>query len=115
MWTVKCRAENECYPYPEKPLYCPLCGNPILLHDFRAYRSTHGFYYCDVHAKCTYCGLYLTFGIPLDPNDYNRLVNSRYHGKIMTKEIQEILSEIEELNIEDKKRVSDRLACLGYW
>lgn len=55
---------------PSEPLYCPICGEELLLHDFRCYAHRYPdgqpeLRHCDVHLKCPGCGLWLTFGVPV--------------------------------------------------
>ena len=108
-WKVV-KINNDYIIVPTQPLFCPICSHRILIHDFRAYYSAQKFYHCDIHAKCSYCGLYLTFGIPISADEYARLRSSRLHGKVIT---HEILNIIEEKELQETIR--EKLRTWGYW
>jgi hypothetical protein len=94
---------------PVKQRMCPIRGYHLLLHDFRAWRAAQGFHHVDVHMKCVNCGLYLTFGVPISEDDFKKLLNSRYNGKILTDKVLELTPE------DLREEVERRLRSWGYW
>ena len=112
LWIVK-EVNGSHVILPKQPMYCPVCGSPLLLHDFRAYRHRYPegqpeLRHCDVHMKCIHCGLWLTFGVPITYEELEKLQKSKYHGKTLRWELREIYRE-------EYKAVEKRLEALGYW
>ena len=107
-WKVV-EVEGGAIVVPEQELTCPICGYPLLMHDFRAARASQGFYHVDVHMKCPNCSLWLTFGIPISEGDFEKLVNSPYNSKILTSEVLKVTPE------DIKNEVAERLRKWGYW
>ena len=106
-WSVK-ETERGAVILPTKPLYCPVCGSPLILHDFQA--SKLPFHHSDIHLKCSRCGFFMTFGIPITPEEYKRLWGSPLRGKILKWELKEVQPEIY-----DKAGIGDKLKTWGYW
>ena len=95
---------------PSRSLRCPVCGAELLLHDFRAHCHTvpRRFCHVDAHAKCPACGLWLTFGLPCPEHLARRLMQSRYHGRVLAGELRELAPRAAE-------KVAERLRQWGYW
>jgi len=92
---------------PAKPLYCVFCEySELLFHDYLVQHASQGFYHADIHMKCKRCGWYVTFGIPISHEEYEKLKNSKWHRKILLKELWE-------LTLDDE--VKERLKRWGYW
>lgn len=103
-------ARGELVILPSRPIYCPICASPLILHDFRCYRHpgiNHS--HCDAHLKCPKCGHWLTFGLPVPEELLTRLQSSRYHGRTLRWELKEIYGE------ELPREVEERLRRWGYW
>lgn len=94
---------------PRDTFYCPVCGEPLLFHDYLVGWNGQ-FYHADIHMKCPRCGLYLTFGVPIDKNEYDKLLHSRYLRKILTVEVTRLLR-----NDHDLEKIKERLERWGYW
>ena len=110
-WTVR-HVNGNAILVPDKPLYCPICANILVLHDFYCY---HGrFYHCDVHMKCLGCSLYLIFGVRVTYSEYRELTRSRYHGRTLLHELLE-LKDVLYLSDNDIQVVRERLKRWGYW
>ena len=92
---------------PKEKIYCPICGEQLLFHDYLVQHSNQGWYHADVHMKCYICGFYATFGIPISKEEFEILFNSKWHRKIIDKDIPELYSDIDE--------VKERLERWGYW
>ena len=109
IWTLR-NTDRGIIIEPNEDLYCPICREKLILHDFRV--GQHGikkFYHCDVHMKCPKCSLWLTFGVPISEDEFNMLRSSQLHGKILTDELMFVLNE------EDKEKIKERLDSWGYW
>ncbi len=91
---------------PKEPLFCPFCKSLMLFHDYLVQLSSQGWYHADIHMKCSYCGFYATFGIPIYHDEYEKLKNSKWHRRILDKEIVFLYPD------EDIKK---RLETWGYW
>ncbi len=102
-------------PIPTTTLKCPLCGHKLVIHDFNpVYHPKEGFQHCDVHVKCINCGLWLTFGIPLSKEEYDKLNESPL--KIKTLRHKLLFPEFDKLFTQEEKQIIiDRLTKLGYW
>ena len=105
---------GEYIPHPNTSIYCPMkygdkvCGGELILHDFRAYyHPPVNHYHIDVHMKCSKCGMHYTFGLPIPKELFNKLQQSKYHGKVLREELNEIYELPEE--------VVKRLESWGYW
>jgi len=108
-WKVK-KTDQGYIILPSKPIYCPICGERLLLHDFRVYHQpVYGFYHCDVHVKCMNCSLWLIFGVPISREEFEKLKNSALHGKVLKKPLDEFLTE------EEKRKIEERVKKWGYW
>ena len=102
---------------PAQTLYCNIvteegyCGSPLLLHNFFCYKHSYKpeLLHCDVHLKCPRCGYHYTFGLAVPPELYERLRQSRYHGRVLRMELREIYGG------SLPKEVERRLRDLGYW
>jgi hypothetical protein len=89
---------------PKGELHCPICGETLLLHDFRSsYSERYGFYHCDTHLKCLHCSFFLTFGVPVTKEENEVLSNSQLNGKILTSKHP------------SQEEIRERLKLLGYW
>lgn len=113
LWTVRSDKKGNHYLYPSEPLYCPLCGEPLVLHDFSCYEHRYPdgqpeLKHCDIHMKCPRCGLWLTFGVPVTREELGRLRRSRYHSRTLRWELRDI-------SPDDYERIKDRLSSWGYW
>ena len=97
---------------PDEPMPCPICGHPLILHDFNPFKSAWGFYHCDVHMKCPNCSLWLTFGVPISEEDFRKLFNSPLKSKVLTREVLDLIGEVED---DVKREVEERLRRWGYW
>ena len=100
---------------PKQPLYCPICGSELILHDFRCYQHktyTPELCHCDVHVKCSRCGSWwivedqrirspATFGLAVPCDLVPKLMKSRFHGNVLRIE----LAQIYELDEELRKRL----------
>ena len=106
LWELR-EVEGDHIIAPTVDLRCPLCNEPLLLHDFRAYRASQGFFHVDVHMKCPKCSLWLTFGVPIDREEFDKLRRSKYHDKILLWEVLRLAPISEE--------VAKRLERWGYW
>ena len=103
-WTITKIGEHFIIK-PDFEVKCPVCGHKAILHDFRASEhSTEHFYHCDVHFKCINCSFFMTFGVPLSREEYEKLSNSKLNGKIL-----------KEAELLDLKEVEKRLKSWGYW
>ena len=95
---------------PDEDLYCPICREKLILHDFRVCRAaSKGFHHCDVHMKCPNCSLWITFGVPLSKDEFDILLSSPLHGRILIDELLFILDD------EYKDKIKERLESWGYW
>ncbi len=113
LWRIV-KVGNDYVPAPEKPMYCPICGEEVIIHDFHThYQRDIGFYHVDIHAKCTYCGHYMTFGVPITEEEAGKLYRSKYHGKLLVREVKEILEALGRKNLAEK--INERLKTWGYW
>ena len=107
MWKIV-EVNGDYVILPEHEVVCPVCGGEVLLHDFSCkYQASFSFYHCDVHMKCLNCGFFMTFGVPVSREDYEKLTKSKYHAKILKWELREI--------VRDFRKVEERLRRLGYW
>ena len=94
---------------PVQPLICPFCGNEMIIHDFRAiYQKSFNFYHCDIHMKCPNCSFWCIFGVPISKEEYEELVKSPLHGRVLKEELIKIYPKYGEL-------LKERLKKLGYW
>ena len=113
MWEIK-KTSKGYVIVPREPLYCPFCGHMLVLHDFRCAispQSSSGGYlfrHVDVHMKCPNCSFFVTFGIPISREDYEKLVSSPLHGRILIHELREIISE-------KYREIEERIKRWGYW
>ena len=121
-WGIFVDEEGNHFPFPLKPIYCPVCGSELLLHDFRSYRHRApdgDLCHVDVHVKCPNCGSWwvveqerlkspTVFGLPVPCDLVPKLQNSKYHGKVLRWELKELYG--------DKlpKEVTERLKRWGY-
>lgn len=95
---------------PSRVLHCVFCGEPLLLHDFICSKNfSFDFYHCDVHLKCPNCNWFVTFGVPITEEEYNKLVKSPLHHRILKWEIVDLVKE------KDKEKIEERLKSFGYW
>jgi len=93
------------------PFHCPQCKVELIYHDFLVGRSPQGFYYCDIHFKCPVCGYHETHGVVIGEKEYELLRKSKYHGKVLTKELIELnLIPWDMINT-----IRERLKRWGYW
>ena len=100
---------------PKEIIYCPLDGTPLLLHDFRvSYEPVKKFYHCDVHMKCPKCSIWLTFGVPIGRDEFEKLKSSSLHGKTITHEVLEYLKYVN-LSKEEEEEIKKRLKSWNYW
>lgn len=110
-WEIKYTDEGDAYPAPKIPIYCPICANEMILHDFHPhYYSVRGFYHCDYRIKCIYCGALITGGFPISKEEAAVLNQSKLKGKILTKELLKL-----DLPEELKKKIEAKLKEWGYW
>lgn len=113
LWEVRSDKSGNHYIYPKETLYCPVCGEPLILHDFNAYEHRYHdgqpeLRHVDVHLKCPRCGLWLTFGVPITKQELELLKKSKYNGKTLR-------WELETISPKDYEKIKDRLKRLGYW
>ncbi len=104
-WEIK-EFDNDFIILPKDPLYCPFCHELMLLHDFIVQKSSQGWYHADIHLKCGTCGFYATFGVPISESEYHKLRNSKYHAKIIDKDI---------IYLYPDKELEERIRSWGYW
>ena len=99
-----------------KPL-CPMvwgdhiCYGELILHHFvcQKHDTRPPHYHCDVHLKCSRCGHFTTFGLPIPEELFDELRKSRFHNKVLRMELKEIYgSEVPE-------EVKERLRSWGYY
>jgi len=109
MWVID---KEKKYIYPAKPLLCPFCKIPLILHDFSPlYTRRYNFFHVDIHMKCPNCSFWATFGVPITEADYSVLMDSPYKGKVLKDE----LLEMQILTAEESALIRKRLEALGYW
>ena len=92
---------------PTKTLFCPFCGEEMLLHDYmvaQASAKQGGFLHADVHMKCPYCDFWCVFGVPITKDEFEKLRKSKWHRKILRKEI-----------LKFKENMKEKLEQFGYW
>ena len=94
---------------PTSEINCPICGGKLILHDFRCYKHTNQdpiHKHCDVHFKCRDCDFFMTFGLPVSEDAFNKLSQSKYHGRLLRWELE---------NFYEDEVIRERLKMLGYW
>lgn len=102
---------------PKEKLYCPLCGEILVLHDFQASFTAQPdsrFYHIDIRLKCPQCGALFTFGVPVDREVFEKLVYSKYNKKILVSELKDVL-EVQDVFKETKQYILEKLKRWGYW
>ncbi len=98
--------DGNAYIAPDSFPNCIFCGTQLVLHDFYArYSTLHDFYHCDVHLKCPSCSWYVTFGVPITREEFEKLSKSKYHGRILKDELLDLGFDV----------VRKRLESWGYW
>jgi len=110
-WKIRYTKDGNAYPALRIPAYCPICGQELILHDFRPlYYSVKGFYHCDFRIKCIYCGTLYSGGFPISRNEAKVLEKSKFKGNILTDEVLML-----DLNDEVKRKLEAKLKEWGYW
>jgi len=102
------KLEGDYIIIPDHAISCPFCGHEMLFHDYLVQFASQGFFHADIHLKCSYCGFYATFGIPITSSEYDKLRNSKWHRKIILRSITELYPEL-------KESINERLKSWGYW
>ena len=97
---------------PKREFKCPFCGHKLLLHQFHVnFQPVKKFYHVDIHLKCPVDGFFVTFGVAISKEEYEKLSKSKMNGVDLTDE----LLEVEELSEEDEEIIRKRLEQIGYW
>ncbi len=100
------RFQDDYIIVPTIQFKCPFCNHDMLFHDYLVQIAAQGFYHADIHLKCSYCGFYATFGIPISSGEYQKLKNSKWHRRIVDKDIIYLYPDLE---------LEKRLESWGYW
>ena len=96
---------------PQETILCPFCNNIMLLHKFYAVYDPRGFYHVDVHLKCTYCGFYAIFGVPINAEEYSKLRGSKLNNVFLYGELSRKIAKYYKV----ENVVAERLRKWGYW
>lgn len=109
---------GDLFVAPAQFIFCPFCGEgTFFTHRFIAYyhRST-GHWHIDVNAKCLVCDKFEVWGLPIpEPEEtYERLKNSKYHGKTLRHELPHLMKALG-YGEEDVEEIKARLTSWGYW
>ena len=102
------------YECPE--FRCCQCGHKLYLHHFTTgYEPVKKFYHVDVHLKCPLDSHFVTYGVAISKEEYDRLSKSKLNSVDLTNEHLEVEELNEELSEEDEKIIRKRLEQMGYW
>lgn len=99
---------------------CPVHLEPLLIHDFSAFKDSRGFCHIDAHVKCPRCDWFQTFGIRFKCDDdlLQRVRRSKYHGKVLIDELIELMPIIKmviSLSDDTIRYVEETIRSWGYW
>ncbi len=101
--------------FPKENITCPICSHDLLIHNFIAtFTTQHSFYHCDVHCKCSFCGYYAVFGIPITKEECEELKKSKLHGKVFKEDLMKIYHNKIEYN-KSYELIKKKLEYYGYW
>lgn len=95
---------------PVEPILCYRCNEYLILHHFACFsQERYGFYHCDVYMKCPICDWFTVFGIPVTREEYEKLIKSYWHNRVLLWEVKKFVEE------EIWKKIEKKLRQWGYW